>query len=97
MQDVIIGVYGTLNNGAQDVDLLVHSHNVGNPSPCHIYKDGAYGGMIGGSISSLDEIFELEAARHRGFTVRRRDYYVARISSESEEKSEPNANPNSRS
>ena len=28
--------------------------------------------MIGGSISSLDQIFEFEAAKHQGFEVKQR-------------------------
>ncbi len=71
MQDVIMGVQGTISDGVQDIELFVHSHNnMGNPSPCHVYESRVYRGMIGGSISTLDEIFELEAAKHRGFAVK---------------------------
>jgi hypothetical protein len=86
MQDVVIGVQGTVTDGARDIELLVHSHNVGNPSPCHVYENGIYQEMIGGSISSLDQIFEFEAAKHQGFEVKRRAYYLARIDSELREK-----------
>ena len=83
MKQVVVGVRGTLSaNGAKDIDLLVHSHNVGNPSPCHVIEDRAHRGMIGGSICSLDQIFDIEVAKHEGFAVTERGYYMAMVSSE---------------
>lgn len=95
MRGVIIGVQQTITNGAREIELLVHSHNVGNPSPCHVYENRMYRGMIGGCIHSLDQILELEAAKHHGFAVKNRGYYLTRIDSELREK--PQANDNSES
>jgi hypothetical protein len=86
MQDVIIGVRGTLSStGAEDIDLLVHSHNVGNPSPCHVFENSAYRGMIGGCVASLDQIFDLQASKHKGFAVKQRSYYLTTITPRPEE------------
>jgi hypothetical protein len=66
--------------GADDIELLVHSHNLGSPSPCHVVEDRVYRGMIAGSsIRSLDEVFDLQAAKHPGFTVKNRGYFVTQI------------------
>jgi len=85
MQTVIVGVQGRITDGTEEIELLVHSHNLGHPSPCHVYENGVHRGMIGGSINSLDQIFTLQAARHAGFTVKGRGYYLAQIRPETEE------------
>jgi hypothetical protein len=86
MREVIIGVRGTLSaSGAEDIDLLVHSHNIGNPSPCHVFENTVYRGMIGGSIASLDQIFDLRASKHEGFAVTQRNYYFTTIVPKPEE------------
>ncbi len=82
MQDVVIAVRGMISDGTHEIELLVHSHNLGNPSPCHIYENGVYRGMIGGSIDSLDQIFSLQVAKYPGFAVKGRGYHFARINSQ---------------
>ncbi len=47
-------------------------------------------GMIGGSVTSRDQIFALEAAKHHGCAVKRRGYCFTRIDSELREKPNPN-------
>jgi hypothetical protein len=82
MHDVVVGVQGTISDGTHDIEVIVHSHNVGNPSPCHVYENRIYRGMIGGSINSLDQIFDHQAGLHAGFAVKSREYYIARINSD---------------
>lgn len=81
MRKVILGVHGVLcAAGANDIELLVHSHRVGSPSPCHVLEDRIHRGMIAGSsIQNLDEVFDRQAAKHPGFRVKERRYFVTRI------------------
>jgi len=81
MATTIVAVRAVLATPAwtRDIDVLIHSHNVGNPSPCHVYKNSIYQGMIGGSIRSLDEILALELAKHEGTSLKQLDYYVTDI------------------
>jgi len=81
VRTVVVGVHGLLcATGADDIELLVHGHSVGNPSPCHVLEDRVHRGMIAGtSIRSLDEIFDLQAAKHPGFRVKERRYFTTRI------------------
>lgn len=53
--------------------------------------------MLGGSVTSLDQIFELEAAKHHRFAVKHRGYYFTRIDSELREKPQPNVESESES
>lgn len=69
--------------GANDIELLVHSHNVGSPSPCHVLEDRIDRGTIAGcSIRSLDEVFDRQVAKHPGFRVKERRYFVTEIRQE---------------
>jgi hypothetical protein len=73
MRDVVVGVVGTLSSvGAKDIELLIHSHNLGNPSPCYVYENSMYRGMIGGSIGSLDEMLQFQVAQRPGYVVKAR-------------------------
>ena len=91
MRKVVLGVHGTLcATGADDIELLVHSHSVGSPSPCHVLEDRVYRGMVAGSaIRSLDEVFDLQAAKHPGFTVKKRRYFVTQIQDKEEKTCKP--------
>jgi hypothetical protein len=86
VRKVVLGVYGTLcATGADDIELIVHSHAVGSPSPCHVLEDRVYRGMIAGtSIRSLDEVFDRQAAKHPGFRVKERRYFVTRVPEDEE-------------
>jgi hypothetical protein len=86
VRKVVLGVHGTLcATGADDIELIVHSHSVGNPSPCHVLEDRVYRGMIAGnSVRSLDEVFDLQAAKHPGFWVKERRYFVTQVPDEEE-------------
>lgn len=81
MRNVVLGVHGLLcANGADDIELLVHSQNVGSPSPCHVLEDRVHRGTIAGySIRSLDEVFDQQAAKHPGFKVKERRYFVTLV------------------
>jgi len=71
--EVIIGIHAKLTKeGAKDIDLLVHSYYVGRPSPCVVITDWSTRSGIGGSIGSLDQIFDLELAKYPGYTVKER-------------------------
>lgn len=87
MQKVVLGVHGVLcATGANDIELLVHSHSVGSPSPCHVLEDRIDRGMIAGcSIRSLDEVFDRQVAKHPGFRVKERRYFVTQIKKEGTE------------
>lgn len=91
MRKVVLGVHGVLcATGANDIELLVHSHNVGSPSPCHVLEDRVYCGMIaGGSIRSLDEVFDRQAAKHPGFRIKERRYFITQIREEQAETGNP--------
>jgi len=84
VRKVVLGVHGTLcATGADDIELLVHSHSVGSASPCHVLEDRVHQGMIAGTaIRSLDEVFDLQAAKHPGFRVKERRYFVTRVEDE---------------
>jgi hypothetical protein len=90
VRNVVLGVHGLLcASGADDIELLVHSHNVGSPSPCHVLEDRVHMGVIAGpSIRSLDEAFDRQAAKHPGFRVKERRYFVTRVADEEEQRRE---------
>jgi hypothetical protein len=81
VQKIVLGVHGLLcATGADDIELLVHSQNVGSPSPCHVLEDRIHRGTIAGSsIRSLDEVFDRQAAKHPGFRVKERRYFVTQL------------------
>lgn len=91
MRKVVLGVHGLLcATGADDIELLVHSDSVGSPSPCHVLEDRVHCGMIAGcSIRSLDEVFDRQVARHPGFRVKERRYFVTQIRDEETESLSP--------
>ncbi len=79
MQDVTVGIRAKLTrDGADEIDLLVHSYYLGRSSPCVVVKNWANRGLIGGHVESLDEIFQLELAKHPGYIVQDRMTLVAR-------------------
>jgi hypothetical protein len=63
--------------GAEDIDLLVHRYNIGCSSPCVVITNRSTRSVIGGSIDSLEQIFDLEVARHPGYVVKERVNLVA--------------------
>lgn len=76
--EIIIGIHAKLTKeGAKDVDLLVHSYYIGRPSPCIVITDWSTRNLIGGSIDSLDQIFDLAVAKHPGYIVKERVNIVA--------------------
>ena len=59
MGQIIIGIHAKLTkDGEKDIDLLVHSHYIGRSSPCVVITDWSTRSDIGGSIDSLDQIFD---------------------------------------
>jgi hypothetical protein len=91
VRTVVLGVHGVLcATGADDIELLVHSHSAGNPSPCHVLEDRVYCGTIAGcSISSLDEVFDWQVAKHPGFQVKERRYFMTQVRDEEAETWKP--------
>ena len=78
MGAVLVAIHSTLTGtGGKDVDLLIYSHNVGNPSPCAVFKNGFYEGSIGGSIDHLDQILQLELNKHPGYSIKERTSIIA--------------------
>ncbi len=78
MEQIIIGIHAKLTkNGEKDIDLLVHSYYIGRPSPCVVITDWSTQNGIGGPIDSLDQIFDLEVAKHPGYSVKERVNLVA--------------------
>ncbi len=89
MAKIVIGIHAKLTkNGDGDIDLLVHSDHIGSPSPCVVIIDFADRKVIGGTINSLDEIFDQEVAKHSGYVVTARANLVATVKPESS-KEEP--------
>jgi hypothetical protein len=87
MQEVTAGILARLTKeGAKDINLLVHSYYVGRPSPCVVIRDWVNQGMIGGCIESVEQIFDLEVAKHPDYTVRERAVIVVDMSKLQEEK-----------
>ena len=77
MGEILIGIDAKLTKqGADDIDLLVHSYYLGRPSPCVVVTDTVRH-VIGGSINSLDQIFAHEVAQHPGYTVKERANLLA--------------------
>ncbi len=77
MGEVLVGIDAKLTKpGAEEIDLLVHSHYLGRPSPCAVVT-GSVRHAIGGSIDSLEQIFAQELALHPGYTVKERANILA--------------------
>jgi len=71
MKQVVVGIRGKLaKDGEKDIDLLVHSYYVGRPSPCVVMEDWVNRGVIGGSIESVEQIFQLQIAKHSGYVLK---------------------------
>jgi hypothetical protein len=69
----IICIYATLSKeGAKDIKLVIQSFYADSTSPCFVIEDWTYKGSIGGTIGTLEEILQLQVARHPGYTVTRR-------------------------
>lgn len=84
MGKIIIGIHARLTkSGEKDIDLLVHSDHIGSPSPCIVITDWSARTVIGGSINSLDEVFDQEVAKHSGYIVKERANLVATVNPES--------------
>jgi hypothetical protein len=80
MKTVTVGIHAKLaKDGAEDIDLLVHSYYIGRPSPCVVIVDWVNKGMIGGHIESVEEIFQLQLAKHPGYTIKNRQDMIAEI------------------
>lgn len=80
MAEIVIGIHAKLTkNGERDIDLLVHSDHIGSPSPCVVITDWSTRVVIGGSINSLDEVFNQEVAKHSGYAVTARANLVATV------------------
>ncbi len=78
MKEIVVGIRGRLaRDGANEIDLLVYSYYVGRPSPCVVIEDWVNKGLIGGSIESVEQIFELQAANHPGYSIKERQDLVA--------------------
>lgn len=78
MQQVIIGIWAKLvKDGNKPIDLVVHRHRAESTSPCVVLKDGDRSG-IGGSIQSVDQIFDLEVAKYPGYVVKDRMNLIQR-------------------
>ena len=73
----IIGVHGRLTkDGAKDIDLLIHpQHDDGTISPYVVWTDYV-SETHGGSVASLDQAFDAEAATHTGYKVQEREPLV---------------------
>jgi hypothetical protein len=70
VRTIVLGVHGVLcATGANDIELLVHSHRVGSPSPCHV----------------LEDRIDRQVAKHPGFRVKERRYFVTQIKKEETE------------
>jgi hypothetical protein len=80
LMEIIIGIHAKLTkDGAKDIDLLVHSYYIGHPSPCVVITDWSTRSGIGGSIDSLDQIFDIEVAKYPGYVVNERVNIVAEM------------------
>jgi hypothetical protein len=78
MNEIVVGIRGRLaRDGAKDIDLLVYSYYVGRPSPCVVIEDWVNGGLIGGSIESVEQIFQFQVAKHPGCVIKERQDLVA--------------------
>jgi hypothetical protein len=87
MSEVIVGVRGRLvKDGAKDIDLVVHRHYLNQSSPCVVIEDWADRRGIGGSIQTVEQIFELELAKHPGYVVNDRTNLMMIEKGESEAK-----------
>jgi hypothetical protein len=78
MNEVIVGIQGKLKKeGERDIDLFVHNYYIGRPSPCVVIEDQKNRFIIGGHIDSVEQIFELQAAKRHGYAVKERREIVA--------------------
>jgi hypothetical protein len=75
---IIIGIHGKLvREGSTDIDLLVHCHHDnGSPSPYVVITNFGQPQIIGGAVTSLEQAFDAEVAKHPGYTVQQRCYLV---------------------
>ncbi len=73
MPTITVGFLATLiKDGAQDINLLVHSKHLGRPSPSVTIEDGVILGLTGGIRDPLELTFQIAVDRHPGYTVQRR-------------------------
>lgn len=93
MPQAIVAIIGKLaKSGSKDIDLIVHSHRMGSPSPCVVIEDFSGPRGIGGSIQSLEQIFQLQVANHPGYVVKHRAELVVSYP-ESEREPDEGAKP----
>jgi putative nucleotidyltransferase with HDIG domain len=72
MKDVIVAVVAKLvRPGAKDIDLLVSSIYLGQPSPSRVIEDGVETDVFREQAHSLEEILQREVAKRAGYTVER--------------------------
>jgi hypothetical protein len=77
MQETTVGVHAKLTkDGAKEVDLLVHSCFFGRPSPCRVLVDWVEQSVTGGSIESLEQMFQYQVAKFPGYVVQDRSAIV---------------------
>jgi hypothetical protein len=83
MKRTIVYIHAILaKEGANDIDLLVHSYYIGRPSPCVVIEDWTYKGSIGGHIESVEEIFQLQVSKHPGYAIKNRQDLIAEVPEE---------------
>ena len=64
-------IHATLSKeGEKDIELLIHNYWDDSLSPCVIMEDWTVKDVFGGTINSLEEIFQREVAKHPGYAVK---------------------------
>jgi hypothetical protein len=76
MKETTVAISCTLTTeNRNDIDLVVHRLYSEQSSPCVIIENGDRRG-IGGHIESVEEIFEIELAKHPGCIVKDQTNFV---------------------
>jgi hypothetical protein len=65
----VISIQGKLTDGTNEIDLHVHRFYVEQSSPCVVRENQTSCGLIGGTIESIEEIFQLQIAKHPGYVL----------------------------
>ena len=72
MRKITVAIRADLTKeAATDINLAVHRHYIGQPSPCMVVKDSERWG-VGGHIETINEIFDEEVGKCLGYAVQRR-------------------------
>lgn len=78
MQNVVVAIVAKLvKPGVKDIDLIVSSYYVGQPSPARVIEDGVEVDVFRGQARSLEEILQLEVAKRAGYVVQQQVSVVA--------------------